>query len=130
MSEVDKGIKPKKAHPLDKTIQGILNMFSDDVKLPNTVTFYSKEGASELTHLSMERGVDKEVKGYLVHDGKSIKISVVQSGTFKPFLEIRFGEMFITSMAVNNKKALDLYLKGLYDKKPPKSKKNDTLVDV
>lgn len=128
MSETDK-VKAKKAHPLDKTIQGILNMFSDDVKLPNTVGFVAKEGVSELTYLIMERGVDKEVKGYLIHDKKKINISVVQSGTFKPFLEIRFGEMFITSMAVNNKKALDLYLKGLYDKKVPKSKKHDTQMD-
>lgn len=118
--------KVKKPHPLDKMIGKMLEFMHPDSKNKNgdTLEWHAKPEVSELTEIFI--GVkDDRVIGHLVHDGKIIKIEVQPSQTWKPIPEVRFGEMFTTSMAVDNKKGLDLYLKGLYDKKVPKSRKKD-----
>ncbi|QDJ97189.1 hypothetical protein D6_0029 [Aeromonas phage D6] len=127
MSEVK---KVKKAHPMDSFIQDMINFMNPEgsTKDGDKLFLKTKEGTSDLTEILLERN-DGVITGYLVHEDKIIKINVGFSQTWKPTLEIRFGEMFVTSMAVDNKKGLDMYLKRLYDKKPPKSKKNDCTED-
>lgn len=124
MSEQEEIKKPKKVHAMDKFILSMME-FMGTPNPGKNIQWFAKPEVSELTEIFIECNAEQRISGYLVHDGKIIKILVQDSSTWKPVKEVRFGEMFTTSMAVDNKKGLDLYLKGLYDKKVPKSRKKD-----
>lgn len=109
----------KKVHPLDRFIVELMDFINPEGSFKdrpvNRITWTNNK--SELTEIVLVRDEVKHVTGHLIHEGMKIPIDVSFTQTFKPSLTISFGTLFITSMAIDNKKAIDTYLKKLFDKR-------------
>lgn len=113
----------KKVHPLDRFIVELMDFINPEgtFKARPVKQITWNNAKSELTEIILKKDETGKVTGHLIHEGMVIPISVGLTETFKPIMTISFGTLFVTSMAIDNKKGLDLYLKKLFDKKQKNS---------